>query len=447
MKVLHLLGWYLPKSVGGTEVYVAALAARQRKAGHDVRVAAPDPGAAAERTYQHDGSLVFRYPTSPAPTRAEVRHTVPARGAERLHAWMHDWRPDIVHIHTFVTGVGPWEIRAAAECGAGVVCTTHSGALGFLCARGTLLQWGTTLCDGVAMPGKCGACLSTARGLPRPLADLVGMIPPVVGRFLGRIPGPVGTTLGMTSFIRNNLELQKDTLGRLDAFVVLTEAGRQMVVRQAGPGAPVFLNRLGIAQRRHVTRAFPDARTPLTVAYVGRLDPIKGVYDFARAIRATGGRSRIRFEFRSPLSSRQHMHVSDRVKTLVGPDARVTFGHPLAPEAVPGYLASIDLLCCPSRTFEGGPTVALEAMSVGTPVLGTQIGGLAEIVDDHVTGRLVPPGDWRALASALNEVAADRSCLARWRSAIGKVRTMDEVAADYADLYARVQAGRRASLP
>ncbi|MDO8793169.1 MAG: glycosyltransferase [Vicinamibacterales bacterium] len=445
MKILHLLGWYLPRSVGGTEVYVAALAARQRTAGHDVRVAAPEPGAAGERTYLHERSLVFRYPIAPSPTRAEARQTVPVRGAERLHAWMQEWRPDILHIHTFVTGVGPWEIKAASECGASVVCTTHSGALGFLCARGTLLQWGKKACDGVARPGKCAACLLSSAGLPRPLADVAALIPPSVGAVLGKIPGPVGTALGMTAFIRDNLALQKTILNSLDAFVVLTEAGRRIVVNQAGPDAPVILNRLGIRARpSRVPRKAVDPRAPLTVAYVGRLDAIKGVYDFARAIRATGGRSPIRFEFRAPLNSQQQIQVADRIKRIVGPDARVTFGHPLAPDAVAGYLASIDLLCCPSRTFEGGPTVALEAMAVGTPVVGTRIGGLAEIVEEGVTGRLVAPGDWRALASALEAIAADRTCLERWRAAIGEIRTMDEVAAEYAGLYARIRGRHQA---
>ena len=42
MKIVHLLGWYFPDSVGGTEVYVEGLCRRLRAAGHDVLIAAPD---------------------------------------------------------------------------------------------------------------------------------------------------------------------------------------------------------------------------------------------------------------------------------------------------------------------------------------------------------------------------------------------------------------------
>ena len=48
--------------------------------------------------------------------------------------------------------------------------------------------------------------------------------------------------------------------------------------------------------------------------------------------------------------------------------------------------------------FENGPTIALEGIAVGTPIIASRVGNLAEIIDDGVTGELVAPGDidaWR----------------------------------------------------
>jgi glycosyltransferase involved in cell wall biosynthesis len=86
--------------------------------------------------------------------------------------------------------------------------------------------------------------------------------------------------------------------------------------------------------------------------------------------------------------------------------------------------------------------VALEALAVGTPVIGTRIGGLAEIVEDGVNGRLVEAGDWRALADVLRTIGRDRAVVDTWRRGIGPVRTMDDVAADYEALYAEVRCRR-----
>jgi hypothetical protein len=61
----------------------------------------------------------------------------------------------------------------------------------------------------------------------------------------------------------------------------------------------------------------------------------------------------------------------------------------------------------PSRQEPFG-TVLAEAMAVGTPVVATRVGGLAEVVDDGVTGRLVEPGEPQAQAAAVLEVLRNR---------------------------------------
>ena len=105
--------------------------------------------------------------------------------------------------------------------------------------------------------------------------------------------------------------------------------------------------------------------------------------------------------------------------------------------AVPRRLSEIDLLCCPSLVAEGGPTVAIEAHAVGTPVIGTRIGGLAELVTDGVNGRLVAPGDWRALARVIQDAASDPAgTIDQWRRALPPARTFDDVTREYLSMYA-----------
>lgn len=443
MKIVHVCGWYFPDSLGGTETYVAAVASGLRAAGHQVFVAAPDPGASTERSYQHEGLSVYRYPTAGKPTREEAQHEVPVRGAERFHAWLGNLRPDIVHFHTFVTGVGPHEIRAARAAGARVFVTTHAGSLGFLCQRGTMMRWGRALCDGVVTPAKCAACELQHRGVPRPFADVIGMVPPALGRVGRRIPGKTGTLIGMSDLIVRNQKLQRQMLADVEGFIVLTEWAHRVVTENDGIGAPIVLNRLGVrasretvARLREVERP-PRKRQHVTVAYLGRFDRIKGVHDLARAIKAIGPKLPIHFEFRGPISNVQELSITNELKAIVGPDAWVKFAEPIAPARVFDYFREVDLVCCPSRSLEGGPTVALEAMAAGTPVLGTDVGALSEVIDDGVNGRLVPPGDWRALAAALTEIATDPAgTIDRWRAALPLVRTMDDVVAEHLRMYA-----------
>lgn len=68
------------------------------------------------------------------------------------------------------------------------------------------------------------------------------------------------------------------------------------------------------------------------------------------------------------------------------------------------FYAILDVLLIPSTVSEGLPLVALEALQWGVPVIGSDIGGIPEVVRDGVNGFLVPPGDERALADRLARV-------------------------------------------
>ncbi len=61
----------------------------------------------------------------------------------------------------------------------------------------------------------------------------------------------------------------------------------------------------------------------------------------------------------------------------------------------------------PSTCADACPTVAMEAMAMGRPVIGSRIGGLADIVVDGETGLLVPPGDAGALRAAIQSLLAN----------------------------------------
>jgi glycosyltransferase involved in cell wall biosynthesis len=65
------------------------------------------------------------------------------------------------------------------------------------------------------------------------------------------------------------------------------------------------------------------------------------------------------------------------------------------------------MVVVPSVWADPCPTVALEAMAWGTPVVGSALGGLTDIVDNGVTGLLVPPGDAGALAGAITRLVAE----------------------------------------
>jgi glycosyltransferase involved in cell wall biosynthesis len=84
----------------------------------------------------------------------------------------------------------------------------------------------------------------------------------------------------------------------------------------------------------------------------------------------------------------------------------------VAHEKVPELLAGATAMVLPSvrardGQMEGIPVALMEAMAAGVPVVSTRLSGVPELVEDGVSGLLVPERDPEALASAMERVAAD----------------------------------------
>lgn len=102
------------------------------------------------------------------------------------------------------------------------------------------------------------------------------------------------------------------------------------------------------------------------------------------------------------------------------------------------------IVVVPSIVPDCCPTVVLEAMAVGRPVVAASSGGIVDLVDPGVTGLLVPPDDTEALASALSTVADDpEAAAAMGRAALQRARlfTASAVVGRIEQLYERLLAG------
>jgi glycosyltransferase involved in cell wall biosynthesis len=75
---------------------------------------------------------------------------------------------------------------------------------------------------------------------------------------------------------------------------------------------------------------------------------------------------------------------------------------------VPGVTAALDVAVLPSYREAQGLTI-LEAMALSRPVVASNVGGIPEMIQDGVTGLLVPPGDPTALAGAIVRLLEDHS--------------------------------------
>lgn len=150
----------------------------------------------------------------------------------------------------------------------------------------------------------------------------------------------------------------------------------------------------------------PEGRPPRTVIGVGRLDRQKG---FDHLVRATHELHRRGFPIELELvgDGPERDALRALVKAL-GLAEHVRF-HGLLPfNEVRAVMSRATALVHPSDGVgDGLPNVLREAMAVGTPVVASRWAGIPEALDDGRCGVLVPPGDTRALADAVQGLLSD----------------------------------------
>ena len=218
------------------------------------------------------------------------------------------------------------------------------------------------------------------------------------------------------------------------AFVrVISEYNRRFLLERVPSlaGRRFLVNHVGVdpAQVRPVPpRDRSEQGGSWRLLYVGSLEPRKGVGLLLEALAEAGpelGDWRLDLVGGGPL--REEL---ERRAQQLGLSERVRFHGPQPYERVAEHTAACDLLVAPSTVGPGGrtegiPTVLIEALAHGRPVLSTRVSGIPELVEDGVTGFLVEHGSAAALAAGLRRVHGDPE-LARRTALAGRARVEAE---------------------
>jgi glycogen synthase len=256
--------------------------------------------------------------------------------------------------------------------------------------------------------------------------------------------GQLGTGYGVSSWVeRTAVEAAERVIAVSDAM------GRDALAHFAIDPERLRVVHNGIDLARYRRTAARDAlerrgiREPYAL-FVGRISEQKGLFHLVEAARGLPDRVELVLCAASPDTS----EVEARLAAAVAGAPRVRWIREMVPvdEMVQLY-SHAALFVCPS-IYEPFGVINLEAMACEAPVVASAVGGILEVVQDGVTGALVPPGDAAALARAMNAVLADPA-RAREMGRAGRRRAeerfgWDVVAAQTEAVYAEA---RRAFAP
>jgi len=272
------------------------------------------------------------------------------------------------------------------------------------------------------------AVQEVARQLRRLGADIVccsGYKPDLIGWLASRQSGVPAVSVshgwtGATLKVHLYETLDRLALRWMDAVVCVSEGQAVKVRRTGAPAARIHVIRNAVAleefgkpdpkYRRELEELF-QAPPSRIVCAAGRLSPEKG---FAKLVEAAElvAKSDPDVGFvifgEGPLRGELTRLIAQR--NLLGHVVLAGFRTNLEK-----LLPSVDLVVLPSYT-EGLPVIVLEALAARVAVVATAVGGIPEVIDDGISGCLVPPGDAAALARTIVAVLGDDST----RRALGR---------------------------
>lgn len=349
------------QQAGGEDAVVADEAALLTSRGHDVRQLLVD-----NRDIPQRRSVL----TS---ARLAVGTVWSRPAAEWVRTAVRDFRPDVVHFHNTFPLISPSAYYAVRAEGVAVVQTLHNYRL--LCPAAIFYRDAKV----------CEDCLG--RAVPWP----------------GVVHGCYRQSRPQTGVVAAMLvahRVARTWHRAVDRYVALTEFARQRLI--AG-GLPA--DRIAVKPNFVYPDPGPGAHGGGYALFVGRLTPEKGIPTLLAAWGQLDGSIPLKIVGDGPLR---------------GQVARAAQRHPeiewLGPRSAAEVLALMGdalVVIVPSEWYETFGRVVIEAYAVGTPVISSRIGALAELVTHGETGLAVPPGQPGALAEAVRWARAHP---VEWRS-------------------------------
>lgn len=300
--------------------------------------------------------------------------------AARVAALVREHRVDVCHFHNTFPLMSPAVYAAARAAGAAVVQTLHNFRL--LCPGANLYRDGVVCekCVGKSVPlgGVVHKCYRDSRAASLATAAML-----TTHRALGTWRDGVDAYITPTRFAR-----EKFIAGGLPAEKIVVKPN----FVDPDPGSAANGGAGGYA------------------IFVGRLSHEKGLDTLLAAWSHLGGAVKLKIVGDGPLAG--------DVKAAAARDASVEWLGQRAMDDVLELIGAAAVLVMPSNCYETFGRVAIEAFAKGTPVIASNHGAPADVVDEGRTGLRFKPGDGADLAAKVRRLLADDAARARMRAEV-----------------------------
>ncbi len=434
MKVVHVPYSYFPDPPGGTEVYVDTICREMLQRQMEPIVAAPGK---VTRSYVHNDVPVHRFETSTDPDLAAIYEYSDERAAEAFGETLERERPDVVHLHALTSAVSPLLVQESHQRSIPVVFSYHTPTV--TCQRGTLLRWGSKICDGKMRGRTCTACTLNGLGAPRSLGYVLGATPQAISKLADRLRSGSRpkTALRMRDLIERRHRATRRFIEEVDHLIAMSEWALQVLLINGADAEKVTTSRHCVDPGYLATQSRrPESTDGLRLVWFGRCQPSKGLQLLVEAVAQAS--NNVFLDVYPIVQADDEGEYLDEIRAKVTNSERVRFRQPVPPIEVVSVMPRYDAVAVPSLTLETGPLVLLQALAAGVPVIGTSVPAISELIEDGRNGFLIESADARQWAKSLDDLASDPGMLQGLAVDLAGPQTPSGAVAGLTAIYERV---------
>lgn len=386
MNILLGVQYYYPFSNGGTELYIHQIAKHLRKQHHNVAIVK----VGNEANYIFDGYPVFVIPQ----VNFEKRSKEDKRQTECLKKFneiLTSFKPDIFHLHTLHSYLNGFFLKEASQKDIKCIFTAHLPNT--ICPKGSMLFHDKKECNGLVKIGRCLECTlqSNNKIFPSLLSKSL-----LLATIFSKKTREKSSALNNILYTEEQFQLLKlysnliitPSLWQRNAFLLNGfKPERQKVIK------------LGVSvEYLKGKKECKVENKKIRVGFIGRYNVVKGLHVLLNALTAKNFKN-FELEICLAISPNESLDLTLINKLKANYKIQLHYNK-TRPELV-AILDNLDILCVPSIVAETGPYVVYEALSRNVPIIGSELGGIKEIIKTGFNGLLFEAGNEKDLMDKL----------------------------------------------
>ena len=377
LKYLHFSNDLFPIVTGGTELFIQELINCQLKDCNQFEIIWASHKSPHKSKDHYPEATLKKYqrllPAIVHGSRIE-RFSSKAGKISGFISLLEEFKPDVVHLHSFSARCGINHAQAVKKFGAKLVFTLHAP----ICScMGNLLYANDQVCNGILKDSRCTYFRLKSLGIPRFISLLISIQNGWPFKYSNKKKFcKLCTSRQLTSALHNSWIELTDLA---DDIHVLANWSKNMLLKQGVPQEKIHLIRTAGPEKLPPKHRLPMDDGVLRLVYWGRCNPEKGIHLLVDAICSLPKNTPIKLDFYGPYWD------SDYAKKLISRiqgDNRFGLLGKISKNKLLPILQNYDLAVIPSIWMETGPLTVLEAFAAGLPVAGSNLGGIRELISD-----------------------------------------------------------------